>query len=119
MITLVYKIVFFLWNMLAPEQAKAGMQKAVKDFVNVMMLLMVLSFVFGAGCFAGTYFLGQWLARHIEQTFICYFIAGVVALFFTFLTAGIVFRYLVSGFFERLHDKGNEILTAFSPHKKV
>jgi len=119
MITLVYKIVFFLWNMFAPEQAKAEMQKALKDFVNVLVLLIALSFVFGAGFFAGTYFLGQWLLLHIQQAFICYCLAGIVSLFFTLLISGIVFRYLIVGFFERLHDKGNDILTAFTPHRKV
>ncbi len=85
----------------------------------MLVLLIALSFVFGAGFFAGTYFLGQWLLEHIQQAFICYFVGGIVSLFFTILVSGIVFRYLIAGFFERLHNKGNDILTAFTPHKKV
>jgi uncharacterized membrane protein len=117
--TWIYKIVFFLWNVFAPERAKAEMQKVIKDFVHVVLLMIVLAFVFGAGFFACAYFLGQWLAIHIEQTFICYLIACTVSLFLTLVVSGIVFRYLIAGFFERLHDKGNDIIEAFTPHKKL
>ncbi len=115
----IYKIVFFLWNVFAPEHAKAEMEKVIKDFVHVVLLMIVLSFVFGAVFFAGAYFLGQWLSAHIEQTFVCYLIACTVSLSITLTLYGIVFRYLISGFFERLHDKGNDIIKAFTPHKKI
>ncbi|MDB5258124.1 MAG: hypothetical protein JWM14_2819 [Chitinophagaceae bacterium] len=115
----IYKIVFFFWNTFAPERAKEAMQKVIKDFMHMVLLLVFLSFVFGAGFFVGTYFLGLWLSSHIEQTFICYLIACTVAFFFTLVLAVVVFRSIISGFFERLHEEGNDIVEAFTPHKKL
>lgn len=115
----IYKIVFFFWNTFAPERAKEAMQKVIKDFVRIVLAMVLLSFVFGAGFFAGTYFLGQWLSVHIEQTFICYLIAGAVSLFLTLVLAAVVFRFIISGFFKRLHEEGNDIVQSFTPHKKL
>jgi hypothetical protein len=115
----IYKIVFFFWNAFAPERAKEEMQKVIKDFLGVVVLMIIIAFVFGAGFFAGTYFLGQWLSVKIEQSFIAYFIACIVSLFFTLLSFVLVFRFLISGFVQRLHHQGNQIVQAFTPHKKV
>jgi uncharacterized protein YqhQ len=115
----IYKIIFFLWNTFAPQRAKEEMQKMLKDFAQVVLFMVLLSFVFGAVFFAGTYFLAQWLSNHISQTFICYLLSSVVSLFLTIVFAGFVFRAIITGFFERLQDKGNDIVEAFTPHKKL
>jgi hypothetical protein len=118
MIALITKIVWFFWSLFAPEQAKADLELVAKDFVNVLVRLVLWSFALGIVFFAGTYFLGQWLMGYIPLSWVCFFISAIVSLFFTLLIGGTIFRYLIGGFFVRLNHKGNEILKAFSILKK-
>ncbi len=113
MITLLSKVVWFLWTTFASDQAKADMQLVAKDFVKVLVLLLTLSFGFAVLFFVGLYFLAQWLRLHIDQAFICYVIATVLSLFFTSVAMIILFRYIILGFLKRAQDKGNDILNTF------
>jgi uncharacterized protein HemY len=114
MISFVSKVIWFIWSSFAPEQAKADLESVFKDFFKMLALLILLAFAFGAAFFAGLYFLAQWLITYIEYPIACYFIAASVSMLFTLLTIVVLFRYIIMRFLKRAHNKGDNILNAFT-----
>jgi hypothetical protein len=111
--SMVSQIVWFLWSTFAPEQAQEEAKNIVKDFIRVLIWMIVISFLLGALSFAGTYFLAQWMLASLQHAVLCYFIASVFTLFFTLIFLFVGLKFLVNSFIVRTKEKSQHIVEAF------
>ena len=115
--SLLTKIALFLWTLFAPEKAKAELESILKEFLQVMFWLLLLTFLLGAAFFAGTYYLGKALNESIDFSFVSYSLSAITSLSVTLVTGILLFRFIIRRAIKRILDKGNHILSAFSQKK--
>ena len=111
------KIGLFLWALFAPEKAKAEVESIMKEFVKVMLGLLLLTFLLGVAFFAGTYYLGKAINGYIDVAFLSYLLAALTSFFLTLLAGILLFRFVIRTAIKRILNKGNHIVSAFSPKK--
>lgn len=113
------KIGLFLWTLFAPEKAKAEVESIMKEFVHVMLWLLLITFLLGVAFIAGTYYLGGALNQSIDIAFVSYLLSAFMTFCITLVTGIIIFRFIIRRAIKRIIDKGNHILSAFTQEKKV